>query len=112
MTSQHPALAAARHLDPAQGVMRAGHVVDETDIAALRQVLDVAASVLDPAPASVSSQCQMGYHDQCAAQLRATGQSCGCPRHADAGQLCAGDIRRVEVRGGAGHRAGPATQIR
>jgi hypothetical protein len=37
---------AGRHLDPEEGVMREGHIVDGTDLSALRKVLTVVAAHL------------------------------------------------------------------
>lgn len=71
-----------------------------TAVAPTAQFFRALADRIEPS-SGVSSQCQMGYHDQCETQLRATGQSCGCPRHAGPAGLCAGDIRRIEVRGDA-----------
>ncbi len=51
MTDLGMLLLAARHLDPEEGVMRSGHVVDSADIAALRKVLSViATSIRDDPP--------------------------------------------------------------
>lgn len=37
---------AARHLDPEEGVMRAGHVIDDTDVQALNVILRLVAQQL------------------------------------------------------------------